>query len=364
MSIVNPGEQETKPVSRKRNLETAEIEIDVEAPEPPSKKALRKAKKSKTTATQESSTSGTAPKAQQEPTKPGQRDHERSQYGIWIGNLSFGTTKDDLLRFFTTHTSRAIPKDQITRIHLPLGPAKFGKPANKGFAYIDFADASTLGTALEFSEALLDGRRVLIKNAKSFEGRPEPTAGEAKASEGKAASKRIFVGNLDFETTAEELEQHFARCGSVVHTHMATFEDSGKCKGYAWVDFEQLSSAQAAMRGWVEEQDSDPQGIKHPERSKRRIWLQKFKGRKLRMEFAEDKATRYQKRFGKGSKADQEEEQGDMLSSEAVDGSKSDHRPKRDPETRSKKPGKYNEETVQRLTGAIVEAKGKKTTFN
>ncbi|RVX74956.1 hypothetical protein B0A52_01233 [Exophiala mesophila] len=364
MSITDSSEQETKPVSRKRNLEAAEIEIDVEAPEPPSKKALRKAKKSKTTATGESATPTQVPKTQQDSTKATQKDHQRSQYGIWIGNLSFGTTKDDLLRFFTTHSSRSIPRDQITRIHLPLGPAKFGKPANKGFAYIDFADASTLDIALEFSEALLDGRRVLIKNAKSFEGRPDATAAKGQESEGKPASKRIFVGNLDFETTAEELEQHFGRCGAIVHTHMATFEDSGKCKGYAWVDFEQLSSAQAAMRGWVEEQDSDPQGIRHPDRSnKRRVWLQKLKGRKLRMEFAEDKATRYQKRFGKGSKADQEDEAQDVSTLEVADGSKSDRRPKRDAETRSTKPGKYTEEMVQRLTGAIVEAKGKKTTF-
>ena len=32
---------------------------------------------------------------------------------------------------------------------------------------------------------------------------------------------------------------------------MATFEDSGKCKGFAWVRFEAVEAAESAVRGWV-----------------------------------------------------------------------------------------------------------------
>jgi len=358
-----------KPKSRKRNLEAAEIEIDVDAPEPPSKKSLRKAKKASNARSSEPTPSDQKPTSTQ--TKDSKPDSKRSNYGIWIGNLSFGTTNEDLLKFFTGDSTHSITQQQITRIHLPLGQPKFGKPSNKGFAYLDFTDADTLKSALEFSEALLDGRRVLIKDAKNFEGRPEPKKDE-KAIQGQAPSKRVFVGNLDFDSTVEDLEAHFAVCGPILHTHMATFEDSGKCKGFAWIEFEQLPSAEAAMRGWVEARGAAKGDQGQSSKQKvggRRVWLHSFKGRKLRMEFAEDKATRYQKRFGKGSSVNEptgEAKDGDHEQQEAIE--EVDAKPRRvatKKNTKQKPYGtKYAEETVQRLTGAIVEGKGQKVVFD
>ncbi|KIX06864.1 uncharacterized protein Z518_04840 [Rhinocladiella mackenziei CBS 650.93] len=324
---------------RKRNAEAAEIEIDIDAPEPSSKKALRKSKRAKLT-TENDSIHG-----------------KRSPYGIWIGNLSFSTTKDDLVKFLTGDSENIIEKDHITRVHLPQGPPKFGKATNKGFAYIDFLDEDSLHRALQFSEALLGGRRVLIKNAKDFEGRPQPKKGTDDAPT-NPPSKRIFVGNLDFNTTVEDLETHFGACGSISHTHMATFEDTGKCKGYAWIDFEQAASAEAAMRGWREPP------IPAEKWSKQGIWLHKLNGRKLRMEYAEDKATRYQKRFGKNAKSVESGDGGEGAAHEPMMEVKDEPKPVAVRRKNARKHGgKYTEETVQRLTGAIVESKGQRTVF-
>lgn len=355
MSVTEPASGQ-EPKSRKRNLEAAEIEIDVDAPEPPSKKSLRKAKKS-------SAGKPSGPTPSDPNSKDPKNDTKRSDYSIWIGNLSFGTTRDDLMKFFTKDT---ITPNQVTRIHLPLGQPKFGKASNKGFAYVDFIDAQTLKSALEFSEALLDGRRVLIKDARNFEGRPEPKKDD-KVVQGKAPSKRVFIGNLDFDTTADDLEAHFGRCGTILNTHMATFEDSGKCKGFAWIEFEQLSSAETAMRGWMEVRGADSDESKRQHRGQRRIWLHSLKGRKLRMEFAEDKTTRYQKRFGKGSAS--AAEGGDAAGHqqtaaiEEVDAKSQPVATKRIHKQKSYGT-KYADETVQRLTGAIVEGQGQKVVFD
>lgn len=368
MSVTEVKTSGEETSSRKRNAETAEIEIDVDAPEPPSKKALRKAKRAKPSTNNDSSQKGET--AQQSTNhQNGTHDNtKRSEYGIWIGNLAFTTTKDDLLKFFTENSKNAIPKDQITRIHLPQGPPKFGKPANKGFAYVDFSDRDSLQAALEFSEGLLGGRRVLIKNAKDFEGRPEPKKGP-DSSQAKAPSKRIFVGNLDFDTTVEDLEEHFGVCGPIVHTHMATFEDTGKCKGFAWIDFEQLPSAESAMRGWVEPRHTSEAPSTNKRPAGQRIWLHKLKGRKLRMEFAEDKATRYQKRYGKQAKS---ANSGEGAGAEAEDPIQevTEHAgpiPVQRELAKGKKRrsgGRYGEETVQKLTGAIVESKGQRVVFD
>lgn len=262
----------TPPLSpfRKRKRDqspVAEIEVDVSAPEPPSKKALRKAKKGKSTAAtgkydvSKADVAAVVPKsASEEDMKSLAAPPKRSDYGIWIGNLPWTATKIDLRNFLTNDTD--IMDDMITRLHMhPPSKAAIAasrhriKPQNQGFAYVDFSTKAALNEALALSERLFTGRRVLIKDSKSFEGRPEKSKEEGAATSdvtsGKPPSKRIFVGNLGFDTTKEMLQENFERCGEIVDVFTATFEDTGKCKGYAWVEFAELEAGEAAVRGWV-----------------------------------------------------------------------------------------------------------------
>ena len=363
---VSPEQKSTK---RKRDEELAELEVDVNAAEPPSKKALRKAKRSKTAQTDtvedKKPTSGAKPIPRSRETQEidPMTNQSRSGFGIWIGNLSFLTTKEDLIDFITGDIDHPIAKAEVTRVHLPSGPMKNGRPQNKGFAYIDFTDQTALNHGLELSEKLLSGRRVLIKDAKSFEGRP--ASKEAIAS-GKTPSRKIFVGNLAFDTTAEMLEEHFGVCGVIQKTQVATFEDSGKCKGYAWVEFEQLSSSQAAMRGWVEQGTAS-----NAKQSKKRIWLKQMNGRQLRMEFAEDSVTRYNKRFGKEAKKASDQEtngledgQAPITEVENEVASLPVARTMRNSTSKHRRRHGYEEDTIQKLTGAITEGTGKKVVFD
>ena len=209
----------------------------------------------------------------------------------------------------------------ITRIHMPAPERARAsrtqiKPMNKGFAYVDFDSKAALDAALSLSETMITGRRVLIKDAKNFQGRPEKAVVEKSTADskglvnGKKPAKRVFVGNLGFDTTKAELREHFDKCGTVADVFMATFEDTGKCKGYAWVTFEEVESARNAVRGWVRvtlaaggEDDQDEEvGKKDGEEKieKTRKWfVNKMQGRPLRCEFAEDATVRYKKRYGK-----------------------------------------------------------------
>ena len=225
---------------------------------------------------------------------------ERSPLGIWIGNLAFSTTKSALRTFLTTNTT--IKEKDIIRIHLPRissgtanksksirrqkeeaedsheeagdGEGK-GKAQNRGFAYIDFSTAEAVFEALQLSESVLEGRKVLIKDANNFHGRPPTIAGGAitngnhstdangplltqnsastSAPGSTRRSKRIFLGNLPFDTTPESLQQLYRKAGGeITHCQVATFEDSGKCKGYAWVEFDNFEASEAAKRGWID----------------------------------------------------------------------------------------------------------------
>ncbi|KAI9768835.1 MAG: hypothetical protein M1840_004649 [Geoglossum simile] len=399
-SLTKKRKRESKPIE--------EIEVDITAPEPPSKKALRRAKKGKpvaSTASKSAKGGAHTPDADSE----GEKRLKRSDHGIWIGNLPFTFTKADLRKFLTENSSTT--EDQITRVHLPSpngpGAASVGrklKPQNKGFAYVDFSTESVLKEALELSETLISGRRVLIKNAKSFEGRPEKASDSASAPgfgtarSGKPPSKKIFVGNLAFDTTEEDLREHFNRCGEVKAVFVATFEDSGKCKGFAWVEFEDLEAAEAAVRGWVkvpvqedEEEEGyaakeDSDGEKEGERKGARMrkwWVNRIRGRALRMEFAEDKVIRYKKRYGKDGTAKVITiGRGVAVAPESTEVDRVPvtidiPEPKKDTSGRARRstrePRKIDARTIkpgaalanaQRMTGGIVESKGKKITFD
>ncbi|ERF73292.1 hypothetical protein EPUS_03125 [Endocarpon pusillum Z07020] len=364
------------------------LEIDINAPEPASKKALRKAKRAKAVShpkEQEFGPTDRKKASKGNETLTSREPTSRSPYGIWIGNLPFFVSKEDLQKFLVSDTDNAIAPDQITRINLPQGTSKPGSAfQNKGFAYVDFLSADVVEKALHLSEKLVGGRRVLIKNSKDFQGRPQLTA---KAPEPNLPStKRIFVGNLEFDVTKEDLEHHFEVCGPIHYVHVATFQDSGKCKGYAWVEFEQLSSAEGAMRGWVEisdpsvnaEKENNPMETGNFKKVKKRLWVNKMGGRKLRMEFAEDKATRYKKRYGKDSRSeglgDTEESAAHQRASDEEQGRSEAHDDASKAKAGLKKLSKskhpqhlrvgYSVASIQKLTGAITEGQGTKVTFD
>jgi RNA recognition motif-containing protein len=358
---------ETSISPRKRKPISQDLEVDVDAPEPPSRKAARKAKRAKF-----EPKLSTKPGEERSGDYYGAKDSEssgRSLHGIWIGNLSFSTTKQELQTFISSDGEYPVAEVEITRIHLPLSTTgDRSRPQNKGFAYVDFSTHQAQQNALQLSEKLLAGRRVLIKSSRDFEGRPEKSRCNGTDNE-TAPSKRVFVGNLDFDMTKEDLENHFKGCGPITSIQIATFEDTGKCKGYAWIDFEDISSAAAAVRGWAESVTAN-EATKQIRAPKRRLWVNEIRGRKIRAEFAEDKTTRYNKRFGKHARGVADVGGGkEAPDSVQTSGGTQSLRPDRSrPSTigtvgKLGRSSRYDKQTLTKLTGAIVDAQGKKTIF-
>ncbi len=48
---------------------------------------------------------------------------------------------------------------------------------------------------------------------------------------------KVFVGNLSFDTTREELEALFAQVGEITEVVMPTDRDTGRPRGFAFVTF-------------------------------------------------------------------------------------------------------------------------------
>ncbi|KAK3799127.1 hypothetical protein RRG08_051402 [Elysia crispata] len=76
-----------------------------------------------------------------------------------------------------------------------------------------------------------------------------PTATSFPTPEEKveADAKSIYVGNVDYGATAEELEQHFHGCGSINRVTILCDKYTGHPKGFAYVEFADKDSVVTAM---------------------------------------------------------------------------------------------------------------------
>jgi RNA recognition motif-containing protein len=61
--------------------------------------------------------------------------------------------------------------------------------------------------------------------------------------------KKLFVGNLPYSTTQEELNQLFSQYGEIVEVRLITDRQTGRSKGIAFVEFSTEESANAAIAG-------------------------------------------------------------------------------------------------------------------
>ena len=421
--------------SKKRKTDIDEIQVDLSLPEPPSKKARRALKKGKTLPAKPTSDDDEAGEEEEDGKAKDdkKKKKERSEHGVWIGNLRFTVTKAELRQWLVDNSGGSITDDAITRVHMPTtkpaaGPGPKKAPENRGFAYVDFATFDANVAAIALSETEWYRRKLLIKDSKSFEGRPkkeEPapvrpdgTSTKAGSSEtpAVAGSTKIFVGNLAFNVTEDDLHAHFEKCGKIRWIKVATFEDSGKCKGYGWVNFEDAEAAAWAVKGFVkvrenvetledfmdvdDEEDAKPASTeaadasgsdsdsdasdssdkkpknpspaqkkkpttKEPPRVRtRKWWVNQLLGRTLKIELAEDDQSRYNKRFRKGGNRQQQTQDGNnSRQGGGGAGAGAGQRPQQE-ERKERKANYQTDISVARLTGAAVAPQGKKVTFD
>ena len=222
------------------------------------------------------STSGESKDGEQKDKK--KKEKSERKFGVWIGNLSFDTTKEDVTKYIVLKTKELeeqsrVAENCIVRIHMPLAQNDGKKIRNKGFCYVDFKTNEQMESVVALTETQLNGRNLLVKNSKDFEGRPDKN--DLVSMSKNPPSRILFCGNLSFDTTDELLKKHFQHCGEIIKIRMATFQDTGKCKGFAFVDFKNEEGATKAL--------SDKT-------------CRKIAGRALRMEFGEDRSKRQVRR--------------------------------------------------------------------
>ncbi|KAM9918270.1 hypothetical protein OXX59_008780 [Metschnikowia pulcherrima] len=336
----------------------SELEIDLNAAAPLSKKKQRLLKKGKLDLDKIARKNPAPRPLAEDGSEPAPKSN-KSPFGVWIGNLAFDTTKEDLISYVVAKTkdntgedTPAVAESDISRVNLPKKGDKI-----KGFAYLDLPSAAHVTSVVALSETNLGGRNLLIKDSSSFEGRPEDHG--KKGLSKNPPSRILFVGNLSFDTTEELLEEHFRHCGEIVKIRMATFEDTGKCKGFAFVDFLKEEGATNALKSKL---------------------TKSFINRPLRLEYGEDRSKRTPKRYqekvvegeidesAEAPKASYRERAAEPVAERPAENS--ERVIKKRPVERTFEPSNKRMKssvalaTAQRASAAIVPSQGKRKTFD
>src|SRR6516164_5745585 len=68
-------------------------------------------------------------------------------------------------------------------------------------------------------------------------------------TEQKLMSAKLFVGNLDFKVTENDLQDAFAVYGTVVEANLVTDRATGRPRGFAFVTMSSPEEAQKAIDG-------------------------------------------------------------------------------------------------------------------
>ncbi len=67
-------------------------------------------------------------------------------------------------------------------------------------------------------------------------------------------SKKLYVGNLPYTVTSDQLRQQFSQAGTVVDCTVITDRQTGRSKGFGFVEFEKEEDAKKAIETFNEQE--------------------------------------------------------------------------------------------------------------
>ena len=61
------------------------------------------------------------------------------------------------------------------------------------------------------------------------------------------SQSKLFVGNLDFATTEDQLSELFSQFGGISELKLITDRETGRSRGFAFITFDDAQTAEQAM---------------------------------------------------------------------------------------------------------------------
>ncbi|KAJ4963218.1 hypothetical protein NE237_023157 [Protea cynaroides] len=123
---------------------------------------------------------------------------------------------------------------------------------SKGVGYIEFYDAMSVPMAIALSGQPLLGQPVMVKPSEAEKNLVQSNTAAAVGAGGaigpySGGARRLYVGNLHFNITEDQLRQVFEPFGPVELVQLPLDPETGHCKGYGFIQFARLEDARAAQ---------------------------------------------------------------------------------------------------------------------
>ncbi|RWR82267.1 RNA recognition motif domain-containing protein [Cinnamomum micranthum f. kanehirae] len=166
-------------------------------------------------------------------------DPERDQRTVFAYQMPLKANEKDVYDFF----SKA-GKVRDVRLIMDRNSRR-----SKGVGYIEFYDAMSVPMAIALSGHQLMGQPVMVKPSEAEKNLVQSTAsaGGSSGLTGPGVARKLYVGNLHFNMTEDQLRQVFEPFGPVEQVQLPTDMETGQCKGFGFVQFAHLEHAKAAQ---------------------------------------------------------------------------------------------------------------------
>ncbi|XP_026744303.1 RNA-binding protein Musashi homolog 2-like isoform X2 [Trichoplusia ni] len=148
-------------------------------------------------------------------TAPAPPSSSPSPSKLFVGGLSWQTSSEKLREYFAMFgpvTDVLIMKDPVTQ-------------RSRGFGFITFQEAASVDKVLAVPVHTLDGKRI------------DPKHATPKSAPRPAKTKKIFVGGVGQDTSAEEVRSYFSQFGLVEDAVMLMDQQTKRHRGFGFVTF-------------------------------------------------------------------------------------------------------------------------------
>ncbi|XP_016295704.1 heterogeneous nuclear ribonucleoprotein D0-like isoform X2 [Sinocyclocheilus anshuiensis] len=149
--------------------------------------------------------------------------NEEDEGKMFVGGLSWDTTKKDLKDYFSKF-------GEVVDCTLKLDPLT-GR--SRGFGFVLFKDAESVEKVISQKEHKLNGKAIDPK--------------KAKAMKSKEPVKKIFVGGLSPDTPEEKIREYFDACGEVESIELPMENKTNKRRGFCFITFKEEEPVKKIM---------------------------------------------------------------------------------------------------------------------
>ncbi|CAN1771136.1 RNA-binding protein 39 [Linum perenne] len=168
-------------------------------------------------------------------------DPERDQRTVFAYQICLKADERDVYEFF----SRA-GKVRDVRLIMDRNSRR-----SKGVGYIEFYDVMSVPMAIALSGQPLRGVPVMVKPSEAEKNLVQSTATASVGPGGavnpySGGARRLYVGNLHFNITEDQLRQVFEPFGTVELVQLPV-DETGHCKGFGFIQFARLEDAKNAL---------------------------------------------------------------------------------------------------------------------